>query len=124
MIARIAAAEFGLSSRARPAISSSGSISMPTPSRRSILRRRTQLLQTAAVFAIGFLMRPVGGYVFGFVADKYGRKNSMMISVLMMCRHRRAADLSDHRNGGTCVAAARTHRSGAFGRRRVPRAAN
>jgi MFS family permease len=43
----------------------------------------TQLLQTAAVFAIGFLMRPVGGYVFGFVADKYGRKNSMMISVLI-----------------------------------------
>src|SRR6185369_8270027 len=45
----------------------------------------TQLLQTAAVFAIGFLMRPIGGYIFGFIADKYGRKNSMMISVLMMC---------------------------------------
>src|SRR4051812_4146997 len=45
----------------------------------------TQLLQTAAVFAIGFLMRPIGGYVFGFIADKYGRKNSMMISVVMMC---------------------------------------
>lgn len=30
----------------------------------------TQLLQTAAVFAIGFLMRPIGGYVFGFIADK------------------------------------------------------
>src|SRR5450432_1938494 len=45
----------------------------------------TQLLQTAAVFAIGFLMRPIGGYIFGFVADRYGRKNSMMISVLMMC---------------------------------------
>src|SRR5271170_3554687 len=45
----------------------------------------TQLLQTAAVFAIGFFMRPIGGYVFGFIADKYGRKNSMMISVLMMC---------------------------------------
>src|SRR2546421_10293431 len=30
-------------------------------------------------------MRPIGGYVFGFIADKYGRKNSMMISVLMMC---------------------------------------
>jgi MFS family permease len=45
----------------------------------------TQLLQTAAVFAIGFLMRPIGGYVFGFIADKYGRKNSMMISVSMMC---------------------------------------
>src|SRR6476646_10348370 len=45
----------------------------------------TQLLQTAAVFAIGFLMRPIGGYVFGFIADKYGRKNSMMISVVMVC---------------------------------------
>src|ERR1700712_4537348 len=45
----------------------------------------TQLLQTAAVFAIGFLMRPIGGYVFGFIADKYGRNKSMMISVLMMC---------------------------------------
>src|ERR1700750_2700552 len=44
-----------------------------------------QLLQAAAVFAIGFLMRPIGGYIFGFIADKYGRKNSMMISVLMMC---------------------------------------
>jgi hypothetical protein len=30
-------------------------------------------------------MRPIGGYVFGFIADRYGRKNSMMISVLMMC---------------------------------------
>lgn len=45
----------------------------------------TQLLQTAAVFAIGFLMRPIGGYLFGFIADKYGRKTSMLISVLMMC---------------------------------------
>jgi metabolite-proton symporter len=44
-----------------------------------------QLLQTAAVFAIGFLMRPIGGYLFGFIADKFGRKTSMMISVLMMC---------------------------------------
>jgi metabolite-proton symporter len=45
----------------------------------------TQLLQTAAVFAIGFLMRPIGGYLFGFIADKFGRKTSMMIAVLMMC---------------------------------------
>lgn len=45
----------------------------------------TQLLQTAAVFAIGFLMRPIGGYLFGFIADKYGRKTSMLISILMMC---------------------------------------
>jgi metabolite-proton symporter len=45
----------------------------------------TQLLNTAGVFAAGFLMRPVGGWLFGKIADKHGRKNSMMISVLMMC---------------------------------------
>ena len=45
----------------------------------------TQLLNTAGVFAVGFLMRPIGGWVFGRIADKHGRRNSMMISVLMMC---------------------------------------
>jgi MHS family alpha-ketoglutarate permease-like MFS transporter len=44
-----------------------------------------QLLQAAAVFAIGFLMRPIGGWLFGRVADRYGRKTSMLISVTMMC---------------------------------------
>ncbi|PUA18673.1 MFS family transporter [Glaciimonas sp. PCH181] len=45
----------------------------------------TQLLNTAGVFAAGFLMRPIGGWLFGRIADKHGRKASMMISVLMMC---------------------------------------
>ncbi|WP_038911811.1 MFS transporter [Dickeya dadantii] len=45
----------------------------------------TQLLQTAGVFAAGFLMRPIGGWIFGYIADKYGRKKSMLISVCMMC---------------------------------------
>ncbi len=45
----------------------------------------TQLLNTAGVFAAGFLMRPIGGWLFGRIADKYGRRQSMMISVLMMC---------------------------------------
>ncbi|KFX13882.1 MFS transporter [Pectobacterium betavasculorum] len=45
----------------------------------------TQLLQTAGVFAAGFLMRPIGGWLFGYIADKHGRKNSMLISVCMMC---------------------------------------
>lgn len=44
-----------------------------------------QLLNTAGVFAAGFLMRPIGGWLFGRIADKHGRRNSMMISVLMMC---------------------------------------
>ncbi len=33
-----------------------------------------QLLNTAGVFAAGFLMRPVGGWLFGRIADRYGRK--------------------------------------------------
>jgi MHS family dicarboxylic acid transporter PcaT-like MFS transporter/MHS family alpha-ketoglutarate permease-like MFS transporter len=44
-----------------------------------------QLLKTAGVFAAGFLMRPVGGWVFGRLADKRGRRTAMMTSVLMMC---------------------------------------
>lgn len=45
----------------------------------------TQLLNTAGVFAAGFLMRPIGGWLFGRIADKHGRRLSMMIAVLMMC---------------------------------------
>lgn len=45
----------------------------------------TQLVQTAGVFAAGFLMRPIGGWLFGYIADKHGRKTSMLISVCMMC---------------------------------------
>ena len=47
--------------------------------------RTTQLLNTAGVFAAGFLMRPIGGWLFGRIADKRGRRTAMMISVLMMC---------------------------------------
>lgn len=44
-----------------------------------------QLLNTAGVFAAGFLMRPIGGWMFGRIADKHGRKTAMLISVVMMC---------------------------------------
>ena len=44
-----------------------------------------QLLNTAGVFAAGFLMRPVGGWLFGRIADRKGRKTSMVTSVVMMC---------------------------------------
>lgn len=47
--------------------------------------RTTQLLNTAGVFAAGFLMRPIGGWLFGRIADRHGRRTAMMISVLMMC---------------------------------------
>lgn len=44
-----------------------------------------QLLNTAGVFAAGFLMRPIGGWLFGRIADRKGRKVSMVTSVTMMC---------------------------------------
>lgn len=43
-----------------------------------------QLLYTAGVFALGFLMRPIGGWLFGRIADKQGRKKAMTWSVLLM----------------------------------------
>ncbi|HEY5971083.1 MAG TPA: MFS transporter [Pseudoxanthomonas sp.] len=45
----------------------------------------SQLLNTAAVFAVGFLMRPLGGWLLGRYADRRGRKAALMLSVLMMC---------------------------------------
>jgi MHS family alpha-ketoglutarate permease-like MFS transporter len=43
-----------------------------------------QLLNTAAIFAVGFLMRPIGGWLFGSIADRKGRKAAMTMSVLIM----------------------------------------
>ena len=45
----------------------------------------TQLLNAAGVFAAGFLMRPIGSWFFGRLADTHGRRMSMMIAVIMMC---------------------------------------
>lgn len=42
------------------------------------------LLSTLAVFAVGFLMRPLGGIVFGRIADKRGRKFVLVTTMLMM----------------------------------------
>jgi len=44
-----------------------------------------QLLNTAGVFAAGFLMRPIGGWLFGRIADQRGRKTSLVTSVTLMC---------------------------------------
>jgi metabolite-proton symporter len=45
----------------------------------------SQLLGTAGIFAVGFFMRPLGGWLFGWLADTHGHRISMVISVLMMC---------------------------------------
>jgi MHS family alpha-ketoglutarate permease-like MFS transporter len=44
-----------------------------------------QLLQAAAVFAVGFFARPVGAWLMGLYADRKGRKAALTLSVAMMC---------------------------------------
>jgi MHS family alpha-ketoglutarate permease-like MFS transporter len=44
-----------------------------------------QLLQTAAVFAVGFFARPVGAWCMGLYSDRAGRKAALTLSVIMMC---------------------------------------
>lgn len=43
-----------------------------------------QLMNTAAVFAVGFLARPLGGWLLGRIADRRGRKFGLTLSVTMM----------------------------------------
>jgi len=43
-----------------------------------------QLLNTAAVFAVGFLMRPLGGWLLGRFADQFGRRSALVLTVTMM----------------------------------------
>jgi len=43
------------------------------------------LLNTLAVFAVGFLMRPIGAWFMGTYADRKGRKAGLTLSVTLMC---------------------------------------
>jgi len=36
------------------------------------------------LFAAGFLARPLGGWLFGHIADRHGRRISLTISVMLM----------------------------------------
>ena len=44
-----------------------------------------QLLNTSAIFVVGYLMRPIGGLLMGLYADRKGRKAALTLSVLLMC---------------------------------------
>ncbi|QWT20918.1 MFS transporter [Bacillus sp. NP157] len=44
-----------------------------------------QLLSAAAVFAVGFVMRPIGAWIMGVYADRRGRKAGLTVSVTLMC---------------------------------------
>jgi MHS family alpha-ketoglutarate permease-like MFS transporter len=41
------------------------------------------LLATLGVFAVGFLMRPLGGFLFGWLADRHGRKTAMSYAMVL-----------------------------------------
>jgi MHS family proline/betaine transporter-like MFS transporter len=42
------------------------------------------VLGTLAIFAVGFVARPIGGVVFGFLGDRFGRVRIMTLVILMM----------------------------------------
>jgi len=44
-----------------------------------------QLLNTAAIFAVGFLARPLGSWLMGLYADRRGRRAALTVSVAVMC---------------------------------------
>src|SRR5712664_4039880 len=81
------------SSSVRSAISSNGMISTPTRRSRFIFAPAffpnsdpvVQQLNAAVLFAATFLMRPLGGWLFGYIADRYGRRLSLTLSVVCMC---------------------------------------
>ena len=43
-----------------------------------------QLLSAAAIFAVGFLMRPIGAWLMGIYSDRHGRKSGLTLSVALM----------------------------------------
>ncbi|MEO5612340.1 MAG: MFS transporter [Sphingomicrobium sp.] len=46
--------------------------------------RTAELLSAAAIFAVGFLMRPIGAWVMGIYSDRHGRKSGLALSVGLM----------------------------------------
>lgn len=44
-----------------------------------------QYLSAAAIFAVGFLMRPIGAWVMGIYGDTHGRKAGLALAVALMC---------------------------------------
>ena len=63
---------------------------MVPPTASSLLRHRwgsllARLRWGSPVFAVGFVMRPLGAWWMGVFADRHGRKAGLTLSVLLMC---------------------------------------
>jgi MHS family proline/betaine transporter-like MFS transporter len=50
----------------------------------SFLDENTGLIITYMLFAVGFLFRPLGSIIFGYIGDKYGRKKALVLSLSLM----------------------------------------
>ena len=46
--------------------------------------RVADVLSTFAIFAVGFFFRPIGGLLIGSLADRWGRKNTLTLTILLM----------------------------------------
>ncbi|MNZ29223.1 Proline/betaine transporter [compost metagenome] len=46
--------------------------------------KTTGLLAAFAVFALSFIVRPIGGIVWGHIGDRFGRRNALSLSILIM----------------------------------------
>ena len=81
------------------------------------------LLLTLGTFGLSYLARPIGGVVLGAYADRYGRKASLMVSIVMMTFGTLAvgvdAELCDHRHSRADRGHSRAAGAGLFRRRRV-----
>lgn len=44
----------------------------------------TAILLTFVTFFVGLVARPIGGLIFGYIGDRYSRKRSLIVSVLLM----------------------------------------
>ncbi|MGU0016922.1 MFS transporter [Escherichia coli] len=64
---------------------STRSVHSTSPTFSSLPEHDDSTTTNSRCFCCGFLMRPIGGWLFGCIADKHGRKKSMLLSVCMMC---------------------------------------
>lgn len=44
----------------------------------------TAIIAALGIYALGYFMRPLGGILFGYIGDTYGRKNALTLSIIMM----------------------------------------
>ena len=80
-----------------------------------------QLLSAFGVFALGYLMRPIGGALFGHIGDQFGRRAALTLSVAAMAipTFLIGLRLCDARSLGAGRADTITHDAGLLDRRRI-----